>query len=105
MLVCAVLQIGWLPLYDDGAKPPWNQPQVSPLLLSRSPMFSPVISPVTPPAVPGPLGAALPLEHSSKYGSTSPSMVPLAMADVVPPSATAPWVLPLMTFSAPGVDG
>src|ERR1700728_354748 len=34
------------PLFDDvGANPPWNQPHVTCLEFSRSPMFSPVITP------------------------------------------------------------
>ncbi len=28
-----------------GAKPPWNQPHVTPLAFSRSPMFLPVMTP------------------------------------------------------------
>ncbi len=35
-------------LVEVGAKPPWNQPHVTWLAFSRSPMFSPLITPSAP---------------------------------------------------------
>ena len=46
-------------LVPVGAKPPWNQPQVTFLALSRSPMFLPVATPS------GLVEAWLPSEQSS----------------------------------------
>jgi hypothetical protein len=46
-------------LVDVGVNPPWNQPQVMFLALSRSPMFLPVVMPT------GLVEVWLLLEHSS----------------------------------------
>src|ERR1700677_1524558 len=99
-------------LNSDGVKPPWNQPQVSPLVLSRSPMFLPVSSAVTPPGASAPEpgrvvldNGVLAFEHSLKYGSASPLSVPSTTLVLVPPSAAAPLVSPLTTLIAPGDDG
>src|SRR4051812_38360160 len=73
-----------------GRKPPWNQPQVTPLSLSRSPTFLPDI-------------VALPEPQSSSAGSGSPTIDESWM----PPAAAglAPCVVPAMRLSAPGVEG
>ena len=60
MLLWALLHTG-VPcaVRDVGAKPPWNQPQVIPLALSRSPTFLPAATPS------GLVVAWLPSEHWS----------------------------------------
>ena len=48
MLACLAPQTAYLVVEDAavvGVNPPWNQPQVTPLALSRSPTFLPVSSP------------------------------------------------------------
>src|ERR1700722_15492128 len=112
MLLCDVPQIGRPSVNVEGVKPPWNQPQVSPLLLSRLPMFGPVIWAVTPPGASAPEpgsgvddNGVLAFEHWSKYGSAAPFIFPATTFGLVPPSATAPFVWPLTTLIAPGVDG
>ena len=102
-----------------GAKPPWNQPQVTWCAFSRSPMFLPVMTPSALVAV------WLVSEQSSKYGSMSPYMAPRPSAPYVPmwpgagtseltggttvvgPGGAAYALLssPEIRLSAPGVDG
>src|SRR5262245_6610943 len=95
-----------------GLKPPWNQPQVTPLRLSRSPMFVPSIAPRLL------VDVWLLSEQSSHAGSKSPMSVPTPApfgdcvmfgADVIwwvtDVSATAPCVCPEIRLTAPGVDG
>ena len=53
-----------------GAKPPWNQPQLMPLALSRSPTFLPVAT------ASGLVEVWLASEQPSKAGSGSPYTVP-----------------------------
>src|SRR5690349_526964 len=77
-----------------GRKPPWNQPQLTPLALSRSPMFWPLIV----------MLLGLGDEQSSSAGFGSPITVPLA----TPPGTddgVAPWLWPAIRLSAPGVEG
>src|SRR5258705_7797504 len=81
-----------------GLKPPWNQPQVTPLADSRSPILRPVMA--TRPA--------FGLEQSSNIGSGSAIMVPcttMASPSSVISSGEAPWVLPETRLMAPGLDG
>ena len=67
MLLCEAPQTSKPPaLVPVGAKPPWNQPQVTCLAFSRSPMFLPVMTPT------GLLEVWLESEQSSKAGSMSP---------------------------------
>src|SRR5919112_2315547 len=68
---------------EVGLKPPWNQPQVTPSLLSRLPTFLPLRETV---------GKYFPVpeEHPSCFGSRSPIRVPfetlsgISLAGVVP---------------------
>src|SRR5437764_14984824 len=81
-----------------GRKPPWNQPQVTPLAFRRSPTLRPVSA--TRPA--------FGLEQSSSCGSGSPTTVPATTAASSPSlssAGSAPCVLPATRFRAPGVDG
>jgi hypothetical protein len=78
----------------QSAKPPWNQPHVVPLALSRSPIFlffgsvDVVVSRVS---------------HLSPVGCGSPMTVVLAVtAGLV---VVKPWVCPATRLSAPGVEG
>src|SRR5215471_10277021 len=97
----------------QSAKPPWNQPQVMPLALSRSPTFLPPISATdwvvlqlskngrsSLKIVPRPCGAGTPgvlaVENSAGH---------FGALIVAPPPQMAPKVLPLIRFSAPGVEG
>src|SRR5580704_5667975 len=89
----------------EGAKPPWNQPQVTPFSFMRLPTFLPVIDTVTPPGRPSALSALLALLHWSKYGSASPCSTPLTTELVEPPWASAPSESPLMRLIAPGEEG
>jgi len=79
-------------------KPPTNEPQGMLAALSRSPMFLAVEE------------TAVPGEHTSKVGSTSPiSVMPpcpsASSLPLVPTPATMPLVLPANISSRPGVDG
>src|SRR5260370_11191658 len=77
------------------AKPPWNQPQVTPFAFSRSPMF----------LLWGSTDVELSrVSHLSPVGCGSPMTVPLAAGTALP-SAENPWVCPEMRLSAPGLDG
>src|SRR6516164_4785175 len=92
-----------------GRKPPWNQPQDRPALLSSSPMFLPDIA------------TASRVEQSSQYGWASPvsEKPPFPSAVMSPFGAAAvetvglltmcvvstPPVLPEARLIAPGVDG
>src|SRR5580698_11558274 len=82
------------------SNPPWNQPQVSPAVLSRSPIFSPDNSALNEPV----------FEQTSPRGSASP-------ISVKPPCPSAIWslegllvdaIIPLVwpdiRLIAPGVD-
>ena len=76
-------------------KPPLNQPQVTPLAFSRSPMLR--------------LFGSIDVEVSrvsqiSPVGWGSPNTVPPAVT-AKGRSGVKPWVCPEMRFSAPGVDG
>src|SRR6266566_5319624 len=95
-----------------GANPPWNQPQVTPLALSRSPTFLPVAMAT------GLVVVWLASEQASKAGSGSPKTVPrpaLLGGLTAPGAATGCPVLgltaklapvwPEIRLSAPGVDG
>ena len=67
MLLCLLPQTAKpAALVPVGANPPWNQPQVTPLALSRSPMFLPVATPS------GLVVVWLASEQSSYAGSRSP---------------------------------
>ncbi len=67
MLLCVAPQTGKpAALVAVGAKPPWNQPQLTPLALSRSPMFLPVAT------ASGLVEVWLESEQPSKAGSGSP---------------------------------
>src|SRR5580692_4632720 len=84
------------------SKPPSNQPQVTPLVFSRSPMFLLVMVAVTPDVV----------EHVSPVGSESPIMVrpPLpsataALLEGVPLAGMSPSVCPEIRLTAPGLEG
>src|SRR3954466_1649207 len=77
------------PTVAVGRNPPWNQPQVTPALLIRSPMLVPDICALRP-------------EQSSNGGAGSPFLVPFSMPFCGGP---APLVWPAIRFSAPGVDG
>src|ERR1700694_1470266 len=92
MFVCVEPHAAMPPTFAVGVKPPWNQPQVTCLALSSSPMFVPLMAMVEPD------------EHWSWAGSASPYTVPL----LVTPDSTAgvtPWVCPETRLSTPGVDG
>ena len=112
MLVCVAPHTARLPPLDGvvGPKPPWNQPHVMPLALSRSPMLRPVALTrwLTPCA-----------EQSSSKGCGSPIIEPTPEtgsgsmsapaggtgAPVVESTSMKPWVLPDTRLIAPGVDG
>src|ERR1700742_1132610 len=79
-------------------KPPTNEPQGMLAVFRRSPMFLAVELP------------EVPVEHTSKVGSTSLISVkpfwPSACKDeLVPTPAAKPLVLPANMLIAPGVDG
>src|SRR6185312_17426787 len=109
MFWCVLPQTAPPLLVEVGAKPPWNQPQVTCCAFSRSPTFWPLITPSAPVVV------WFVSEQVSKYGSTSPFIEPSWMAlDVAGwlglvaqagVRANAPAVSPDITLSAPGVDG
>jgi hypothetical protein len=100
-----------------GARP-WNQPQLTPLALSRSPMFLPCMTASA-------LVAVWSLsEQSSKAGSGSLIIVPTPLASgettvygsgfevcwgfsvpVAGSTEITPWVLPEITLTAPGLEG
>src|SRR5262245_44999170 len=95
MLRCAVSQTALPPLSAaalEGLKPPWNQPQVTLRLLSRSPMFLPDI--VMPPA----------LAQSSLNGCGSPIIV-LFSTEPAMFGMSEPCVWPEIRLIAPTVDG
>src|ERR1051325_6496817 len=82
------------PLTAVGRKPPWNQPQVIPLALSRSPTFWPLITTLF----------GLTGEQSSSAGRGSPITEPLAVLKGTE-AGVAPWVWPEIRLSAPGAEG
>ena len=90
-----------------GAKPPWNQPQLTPLALSRSPTFRPLILTrgvaVVGAAVVERVGVAVdgagPLASGEPTAPGSGTTCPAAFSGVAPP------VWPETRLSAPGVDG
>src|SRR5512135_1955667 len=84
------------------SKPPMNEPQLTPLALSRSPMFLP------------PSWTVAPTEHTSPVGSRSPTSVPVPSWPTGPllattldevPDRVAGQVLPATRFNTPGVEG
>src|SRR5260370_35545984 len=77
------------------AKPPWNQPQVTPFAFSRSPMFLLLESTEV---------EVSRVSHLSPVGCGSPMTLALA-AGTAFPSAANPCVLPESRLRAPGVDG
>src|ERR1700754_893490 len=94
-----------------GRKPPWNQPQVTPLSFSRSPMFLPSwIARLS-------VAVWFLSEQSSYAGSGSLITVPTPLSSgevtkgsdvgscVTDVTACVPWVWPEMRLIAPGVDG
>src|SRR5262245_25856750 len=75
-----------------GLKPPWNQPQVTPLASSRLPTFVPLMAMVVPPA------------QSSNVGVGSAITVPLEpLPGILAGVAPCDW--PAIRLSAPGVEG
>src|SRR5579859_265564 len=72
MLACLLPQTARPPEVPVGVNPPWNQPQLTPLELSRSPTFLPVATASGKDVA----VRALPSEQSSKAGSGSPYTVP-----------------------------
>src|SRR5262249_38595508 len=86
-----------LPLtVEVGLKPPVNQPQVTPCLFSRSPMFVPDIAVL--------VAVAIVQSSFAASGRGSPITVPL---ETLPATSgvVAPCVWPLIRFSGPTVDG
>src|SRR5215469_2461676 len=79
---------------EVGRKPPWNQPQLTPLAFRRSPMFRPLTVTLF----------GFGEEQSSNAGFGSPMITPFT----TPPGTdrgVAPLVRPAMRLSAPGVEG
>src|SRR5690349_19772341 len=98
MLVDVAPQTALPSLEPVGRKPPWNQPQVTLLALSRSPTLRPLT--VTIPA--------FGFEQSSSCGSGSAITVPAAVmtsSSSFSSAGSAPCVFPATRLSAPGVDG
>src|SRR5215217_145135 len=97
-------QTGFPPAREVGLKPPSNQPQVTPLLLSRLPTFLPLKETV---------GEYFPVpeEHPSYFGSRSPIRVPFEtlsgiLAGVTPCvlARVTPCVWSETRLIAPGVE-
>src|SRR5215217_792603 len=82
---------------EVGLKPPWNQPQVTPLLLSRLPTFLPLKETG---------GAYFPEleEHPSYFGSRSPIRVLIETLSGILLSGVTPCVWPETRLIAPGVE-
>src|SRR5579863_5660610 len=83
------------------AKPPMKEPQLTPALFNRSPMFCPDIWICT----------RFGFEHVSKPGSPSLITAPVSAAPAMNPVGGRPFetvpsnVVPATRFSSPGVDG
>src|SRR5258705_531152 len=113
MLLCCVPQTAKpAALVEVGLNPPWNQPQLTFLALSRSPMF------LRGGGAGGLVGVWLAPEQSSWGGWGSPYTVPrpALFSGLTPPGSSplapvlgstgkAPPVWPEIRLSAPGVDG
>ena len=114
MFACAEPQTANPFAVDVGAKPPWNQPQVTPAAFSLSPMFGPVRTPSPAVLVWLPSGAVVEgrvevAHHRAFHGSSSysASRSPTDQETVAPVcglTARALLVSPETRFSIPGVS-